>query len=68
MIFVTGALLIILLTAVVLHAAVVLLLPIAAAGAIYFFIRLAVQNFGEDTRILDGGIGIALFILILWII
>lgn len=46
---------------------VTMLLPIAIAGAVWYIIKVVLDNV-MDTSWMTSGIGIALFIVLLWII
>lgn len=67
MITIAAILGIVLVAAICLSASAVLLLPLAVSGAIFFIIR-ALLDKVMDVSWMNGGAGVALFILIFWVV
>lgn len=70
MIFFITCILLVLLVVVAFSISLTLLLPILAAGAIFFCLRFLISNINEDfsQTFLDGGFGVAVFIILVWLI
>lgn len=67
---VIAVILIILLAVIAFSISLSLLLPVLLAGAIYFILRSVVGSFNDRvaSTFLDGGFGVAIFIIILWLV
>lgn len=67
---VIATILIILLAVVAFSISLSLLLPVLLAGAIYFILRSVIGSFNDRvaSTFLDGGFGVAVFIIILWLV
>lgn len=67
---VIAVILIILLAVISFSISLSLLLPVLLAGAIFFILRSVVGSFNDRVAsiFLDGGFGVAVFIIILWLV
>lgn len=70
MMFILACILLVVLFVVAFSISLSLLLPILAAGAIFFCLRFIVSNINDDfsRTFLDGGFGLAVFIILVWLI
>lgn len=67
MITIAVTLALVLFGAICISAGAALLLPLAVAGAIFFLIRSLLDKV-MDVSWMSGGVGVALFILIFWVV